>query len=144
MLFRSLSQALPALGSASATRPNFMDLLLDGERSRVVGFRHAVRNSDLRIIVAESAGQQDAAVRSLVIGAVWPNLLLVIVMIAAVWVGIEGSLRRLDAIGRDIARREPTDLKPLDAREAPVEVRPLLVAVNDMLARIDQIGRAHV
>ena len=133
-----LSQVLPRLASTSATRPFFADLRLEGERSRSVAFRHAVRNDDLRIVVAESAGREDAEVRSIVIGSIWPNLLLVIVMIAVVWVGIEGSLRRLDALGRDIARREPTDLEPLDAREAPVEVRPLLVAVNDMLARIDK------
>jgi hypothetical protein len=37
-----------------------------------------------------------------------------------------------------IRRRESTDLSPIEERDVPEEVAPLVSAINDLLQRLDQ------
>ncbi|HVC11149.1 MAG TPA: ATP-binding protein [Burkholderiales bacterium] len=48
------------------------------------------------------------------------------------------SLKPLRALSADVARRAATDLRPLHEHDLPDEVRPLLHAMNGLLARLDE------
>jgi two-component system sensor histidine kinase TctE len=65
-----------------------------------------------------------------------PQAILVLLAALAVWLGVGIGLRALASIRSQIESRSDLDLRPLDASGAPSEVRPLVLAMNDLLARL--------
>lgn len=52
------------------------------------------------------------------------------------WWGVRHSLRPLARLSRDIAARETASRDPIALRDTPVEVQPLILALNDLLQRL--------
>jgi two-component system sensor histidine kinase TctE len=55
-----------------------------------------------------------------------------------VWLALARGIAPLNELQQRIRRRESSDLSPIDEREAPEEVSPLVRAINDLLMRLDQ------
>lgn len=55
-----------------------------------------------------------------------------------VWFATRRGLASLDAVAEEVAHRAPERLEPLMPAAAPVEIRPLLDALNDLFVRVDQ------
>jgi two-component system sensor histidine kinase TctE len=60
-----------------------------------------------------------------------------------VWLALSRGLAPLNELQRRIRQRESHDLSPIDERDAPEEVGPLVQAINDLLARLDHSIRAQ-
>ena len=73
----------------------------------------------------ERAALRDAAVLGL--------MALVLALLVAV------ALRPVSRLARQVGERGPTDLTPLDASHLPGDIRPLVGAVNQQLARTQQL-----
>jgi two-component system OmpR family sensor kinase len=54
-----------------------------------------------------------------------------------IWVLVGRELRSLESTTRAVARRSPESLEPIETREAPVEIQPLVTALNGLLARLE-------
>ena len=65
-----------------------------------------------------------------------PELLLLLLVGLLVWYGIERGLRPLAVLEQEISRRSHLDLSALPEQNAPDEVRSLVHAMNDLLARL--------
>jgi two-component system sensor histidine kinase TctE len=55
-----------------------------------------------------------------------------------VWVGLSRGIAPLNRLQSLIRRRRPTDLSPVEPSSVPEEVRPLIIAYNDMMARLEE------
>ncbi|MGB7552236.1 MAG: ATP-binding protein, partial [Chromatiaceae bacterium] len=67
------------------------------------------------------------------------SALLGLPLLAAwIWFATRRALAPIDAIADQVRRREPQHLGPLTPPSAPTEIRPLLGALNGLLARVDQ------
>ena len=55
-----------------------------------------------------------------------------------VWFALLRGFRPLNELQRRIRQRASNDLSPIDERQAPEEVSPLVRAINDLLARLDR------
>jgi two-component system sensor histidine kinase QseC len=55
-----------------------------------------------------------------------------------VWFATRRGLASLDAVAEEVAHRAPERLEPLMPAAAPVEIHPLLDALNDLFVRVDQ------
>lgn len=55
-----------------------------------------------------------------------------------VWVGTRRGLSALDEVAAQIAARSPQQSQPLLPATAPEEIRPMLEALNGLLARVDR------
>ena len=53
--------------------------------------------------------------------------------------GVHRGLQPLEALRRDVAARSHKDLSPIDDSRVPGEVRPLVVAINALLERLDGV-----
>jgi two-component system sensor histidine kinase TctE len=60
-----------------------------------------------------------------------------------VWLGLTRGIEPLNELTESIRRRKPDDLAPIDEASAPDEVRPLLGAFNDLMARLDASLKAQ-
>ncbi|MBK9143020.1 MAG: sensor histidine kinase N-terminal domain-containing protein [Candidatus Melainabacteria bacterium] len=87
------------------------------------------------IQVAETRNARRELTQQILAGIVLPQLILIVSAVVAVRVGVTKGMNPLHNITAAVARRDPGDLSPIDQGEAPEEVGPLLVSLNDLLAR---------
>lgn len=74
----------------------------------------------------------DAALRTLI-----PVLALIPLLGGLIWYLIGRGLRPLDRLAAEVGTRRADSLDPLPAADVPDEARPLVLALNALLARLD-------
>lgn len=65
-----------------------------------------------------------------------PWLVGLLILLALLVFGVRRALRPVVALSAQIARRDPDDPTPMDPKVAPGELRPLVVAMNQLLQRV--------
>ncbi|HEX8961767.1 MAG TPA: ATP-binding protein [Rhodocyclaceae bacterium] len=94
------------------------------------------RHHDFHVIVGESQDLRNQLVRTIAVRLVSPLVLGLPVLVFLLWVSITRGLDPLGGLTREIGRRMPDNLTPLDADRAPGEVRPMVQALNRLLQRM--------
>ncbi len=90
---------------------------------------------DLRIVVTEAHDMRHRLIQHIALHLVTPLVLGLPVLIFLLWLSIGKGLDSLTLLTREISSRKPDNLQPLDEDSAPKEVRPMVLALNDLLAR---------
>lgn len=107
---------------------------------RAVSLRVPVRPGSgkgaIMIHVAERSKLRSDSARQIMLRMMIPQGVLVVLATLAVWFGVGLGLRALTSVRREIENRSHIDLSPIDERSAPAEVRPLVLAMNDLLSRL--------
>ncbi len=88
--------------------------------------------------VAETLEKRKTLATEIVKGVMVPQFVILPLAVLLVWLALARGIAPLNELQRRIRRRESSDLSPIDEREAPEEVSPLVRAINDLLARLDQ------
>jgi two-component system, OmpR family, sensor histidine kinase TctE len=88
--------------------------------------------------VAETLGKRSRLTTEIVKGVIIPQFVILPVAVLLVWLALARGIRPLNELQQRIRRRRSEDLSPIDELEAPEEVAPLVRAINDLLARLDQ------
>ncbi len=115
--------------------PGYADVLLEGHLWRV--FHLADTTGHPHVLVAERYDVRDELVQAISLQILHPLILGVPLLALALWFGVGGGLRPLHRVAAAVKRRSPYNLQPVAVeREVPAEVRPLLGAINDLLARL--------
>ncbi|MGU7774961.1 sensor histidine kinase [Burkholderia sp. MR1-5-21] len=91
-----------------------------------------------RIAVAQEAGMRDDVARESAWRTALPLLILVPILLLLVADLVRKLLRPVASLSAGIDARDEHDLRPVPAEHVPVEVRPFVVAINRMLARVAQ------
>lgn len=108
----------------------------DGRRWRY--FSQWDEGRDLRAVVAEDHEVRHELAGHIASRLLIPALLGLPLLAAWIWFAIRQGLAPVGAIANQVAQREPQNLSPITPGVAPTELRPLLLALNSLLARIDQ------
>ncbi len=95
------------------------------------------------VYVAESTGKRSALTREIMKGIVFPQLLVVPLMVLLMWLGLRRGAAPLERLRAQVMTRDADDVRPLQAPDAPEEVAPLINAFNDLLARVEHEGAAQ-
>jgi two-component system, OmpR family, sensor histidine kinase TctE len=89
--------------------------------------------------VAETLELREALAREILVSTLWRQaLLLAVIAAVVVWV-VQSTVRPLRKISQEIASRADNDVSPVDAAHAPRELQPLLLANNQLMARLDHL-----
>ncbi|MEO7725756.1 MAG: sensor histidine kinase N-terminal domain-containing protein [Burkholderiales bacterium] len=88
------------------------------------------------ILVGETLNKRRTLANEVLLGMLLPELLLIGLVGALVWYGVERGLRPLATLQQEIGSRSHRDLSPLPEQNAPGEVRALIRAMNELLARL--------
>jgi two-component system sensor histidine kinase TctE len=143
---RSADGALIA-GDAELPRPRagnsataYYDSVLDDQPIRIAAL-HAERGSSGSFVVqvAETEGKRRALAREIVIDVILPQLVLILIAGLLVWWGVARGLAPLQQLRQAVAKRSHVDLSPVAVDRVPGEVDPLLHAINDLMARLDEV-----
>lgn len=89
--------------------------------------------------VAETLVKRNALAREILASVVVPQLVLVLIAGALVWVGVVRGLLPLERLQRAVASRSHRDLSAVAEDDVPGEVRPLVHSINGLLERLDQV-----
>jgi two-component system sensor histidine kinase TctE len=88
--------------------------------------------------VAETLGKRSRLTTEIIKGVIIPQFVILPVAVFLVWLALARGIRPLNELQQRIRRRRSEDLSPIDEIDAPEEVAPLVRAINDLLARLDQ------
>lgn len=127
----------------------FYDGLVHGKPVRIAALyvnpdkRGLDRKGEVLVQVAETVNKREAMARDVLWKVVLPQLVLVLLAGASVWIGQSRSLAPLEQLSGAIRTRSHRDLSSLDIGSAPSEVRPLLDAINDLMQRMSQVLQAQ-
>jgi two-component system, OmpR family, sensor histidine kinase QseC len=113
----------------------FSNRIVDGESWRVYSVEDRAKR--LRVMVGDRIGMRDHLVHDLVAGLVIPALLVIPILGAVLWLSLNFELRQLRIMAKQLRDRAADDMTPLQAAVAPLEVKPLIEALNSLLANLD-------
>ena len=125
------------------TKPEFSYGNVGPYRVRIVSIRIPVsekeseRTGDSVILqVAETLKARERFSQMLLVSMVMPQILMIAIGGLCIWLGVRRGLRPLGDLRSAIAKRSQYELTPLTADNVPVEVQPLVMAINDLLVRL--------
>lgn len=110
----------------------YVDTIMGGERWRT----YATGNGIVTIRVAQRDLVRAEFARSAALGAAAPLLLLVPLSWIVVGWAMNRLLRRLDGLVHDLAGRSDAAAAPLPTAGVPVEIAPLVTAMNGLILRL--------
>jgi two-component system sensor histidine kinase TctE len=125
--------------AATATAPQFADGKINGESVRMVSVFNQVPNKiekQLVVTTAETCNARISMAQKILVAIVVLQILVIAGGTASLWTGINAGLAPLNNIRVAMSRRSPTDLTPVTIEHAPVEVLPMLEAINSLLAEL--------
>jgi len=92
----------------------------------------------VQIYVAETVLKRQVIINQIIVAVALPQLLLIALASLAVWFGVSRGLAPLKAARDAIAKKTQWDLSPVTEVNAPVEIRPLVDAIDDLLRRLNK------
>ncbi|CAG0945634.1 partial two-component system, OmpR family, sensor kinase, partial [Gammaproteobacteria bacterium] len=125
--FSELYRELPGL-----QRPGFSNVQVNKAPWRV----YSLPSRGYVIQVAQPLAVRQQRAAALAVRTLAPLGLMLPVLGAAIWLIVGAQLRPLDRLADSVRMRQPEALEPLGESALPDEIRPLVVALNELLARL--------
>ena len=88
--------------------------------------------------VGETLTKREQLANQIIKGVVLPELIILPIALALVWLALSRGLSPLAELQRRIRERRPDDLSPIETGQVPEEISPLVSSLNEMLARLSQ------
>jgi len=145
------SDGLVELGSADLPAPPgtlvpevpvFYDASYFGEAVRLVAYQRELdrapagsRARSVLVQVAESTRSRQEFTRRFVQRSALRDALVLALLLLCTVAALAAALRPLARLAREVGSRRPEDLTPLSEADLPADVRPLVAAVNQQMAR---------
>lgn len=126
--------------------PRFYDAIYFGESVRLAAYRRAVDDTpanpqagSVLVQVAESTRSRQDFTRRFVRRAALRDGLVLALMVVGATATLAVALRPLARLAREVQARSPDDMTPIAEADLPADIRPLVVAVNQQMARTQDL-----
>lgn len=131
---------IPAISNAADEHDrelHYRDAAIRGQDVRVAYQWIPAGDSRLLIQVAETRHKREQLTSRIITGVLLPQFAIIPLAVVLVWLGLTRGLAPLNRLQARIRRRRPDDLSPIQLRTVPDELRPVIAAFNDMMARLE-------
>jgi two-component system sensor histidine kinase TctE len=88
--------------------------------------------------VAETLDKRSRLATEIIKGVIVPQFVVLPLAVLLVWFALARGIKPLNELQQRIRRRDSHDLSPLQERDVPEEVAPLVGAINELLGRLDR------
>ncbi len=117
----------------------FRDDRIEAENVRIAYAFIPVPNLPPVVVqVAETLRKRESLSGSIISGVLLPQFAIIPLAVILVYLGLMRGIAPLRLLQERIHRRRPSDLSPIPVRRVPDEVRPLVVAFNQMMGRLEE------
>src|SRR5258707_10589805 len=93
-------------------------------------------------MVGDRLGLRERLVTDLIKGLLAPTLLIIPLLGLLLWTSLGRGLRPLQTMAEALQKRDAEDMRAIDARHAPREIRPVVGALNNLFEKVDA-ARPH-
>lgn len=122
---------------------DFYDARFRGQPVRVAVLLQPVSGQNGRgmavVQVAETLELRETLARQLLIATLWRQLLLIGVVALVTVLVVQRATRPVRELGQAIEARAADDLSPIEAPDAPRELRPLIDATTSVMGRLQRL-----
>ncbi len=129
--------ATPMVATGRAAPSGFGTVQVDGGAWRVFATRGAER--DVQVYVGEQLASRDSILWAVLRSMLWPMLVALPLLGLAVWWAVARGVAPLRRLGTALAHRPAQALEPVTLDDAPLEMAPLLEALNGLFVRIGSL-----
>jgi len=116
---------------------NYFDTRLDNDKVRVAAYNLTLKGTrakgSVMILAGETTAKRTKLAEEILFAVLLPMIAVVGLMIYAVSLAVDMSLKPVQAIREAIARRGPHDLEPIELTGLPAEIEPLLAEMNRLV-----------
>ncbi len=120
----------------------YYDAVFDDKPVRVTAFSLPLTGTsadgDVLVQVAETLSKRETMVREIMEATIMPQLLITLLATLLMLYGVKRGLLPLDRLRQALSLRSHRDLSPVPEAGAPLEVQPLLSAMNDLMQRVQE------
>lgn len=116
---------------------------MGGEVIRVAAMRVTLRGTPAIVQVAETTVKRSVLTTQILTAMIASEVVLVIVVVVLMLFGIGKGLEPLERLREEIEARSHRDLRPVPPEHAPIEVRPVISALNDLLRQLELALRSQ-
>jgi two-component system sensor histidine kinase QseC len=120
--------------SLSDRRAGFSERLINGETWRVYTAEDAAKG--VRVVVGDRLGLREHLVGEIIKGLLAPLLLTIPLLGLLIWASLNGGLRPLQVLARELGRRNADDMRPVETGRVPTEIRPVMTALNNLFLKV--------
>lgn len=131
---RLMLQSYNAPVVARPVTAGYADATLDGRTWR--GYTLMQPQAGLTVWVGEPFALRDRMIDDITRDVLFPMLLALPLLAAAVWWGVGRGLKPLARVATEVAGRSASNLQPLGVAVVPSEVNVLVDRLNDLLTRL--------
>ena len=121
------------------TQTGFSDRRIDGENWRV--FTLEDTDAGLRVLVGDRLGVREHLVTDIIKGLLAPTLLIVPLLGFLIWSSLNRGLRPLRRLAVELRDRQADDMSPVEAGQVPVEIVPMMAALNALFSKVESARR---
>ncbi|WP_116807291.1 sensor histidine kinase [Steroidobacter cummioxidans] len=129
---RLVATSWPELDLQRQPSQGFHDVTIGDSRWRV----YTLQSPDRTVQSAQSLYFRRHLAKSQALQMALPVLLMIPISAIFLWFGMRPAVRRLELISRAAAQQDEHRLTELPVEHAPCEIKPLVMAVNTLLARL--------
>lgn len=112
-------------------------ILPDGQQWRV--FATFVPARRVQVYVAEKLELRESILWAVLRSMLWPLAIALPLLTLAGWWSVRKGLEPVRQLSQQLARRPPQALQPVASDGMPLELAPLVVALNELLSRIGRM-----
>lgn len=123
----------------AAERPGYAMLASGDETWRV----YLLDRDGDQVQVAQAVSAREELAARLALRSLLPFLAMLPVLGLLIYAVVGRSLRPLGRLANALGRRSPRDLQPLGVEDQPPELKPVVVALDDLLLRLDEALRSQ-
>ncbi|MDO8932054.1 MAG: sensor histidine kinase N-terminal domain-containing protein [Rhodocyclaceae bacterium] len=118
----------------------FRDDAINGEDIRVAYSFLPVPSGRVPVLVqvAETRKKRENLASRIISGVLLPQFAIIPLAVFLVYLGLSRGIAPLNRLQARIRRRRPGDLSPIPIRGVPEEMRPVIVALNEMMERLEE------
>ncbi len=96
-----------------------------------------LEGSPVLVQVAETLGKRERLARDITSGIVFPQFVTLPISVLLVYLGLTRGVRPLSRLADRLRQRAPSDMSPIPEKDAPMELQPLLLSMNELMAKLD-------
>lgn len=112
------------------------DLTISDKLYRTVVLRRSYNDANIFVAVAQTVKGRTYLLREIFYSMLLLGGVLVIASIAVVVSAVRTGLMPVEALRNEIASRSTNDLQPLSEQSAPIELRPIIHGINELLEKL--------